>query len=486
LKTGVFRAKFLLESVANLQKNLNSRNHDLLIHSGTPESILPSLVQEYNVSTIYAHEGEATEEQLLLSSIETAVTKLNCTVQKVWGNTLYHIDDLPFNPRQVGAFPPTASNFRNKTEKKSEIRPAFPIPSKLKRAPEKVATTATTATTTTTGTTATTHNTLPTLADLVGESIAGAYQQDPRSTLEFVGGEDAALSRMQEYFFDKDCLKDYFHTRNGMLGPNYSSKFSPWLSLGCLSPRLIYEEVCRYEKQRVKNKDTYWMLFELNVRDYFRFYTLHWGSSVFHLHGPKRIVQQNKNKGNNSSNSNNSNSSNKWTQDLALFERWKHGTTGNPMIDANMRELLSTGFMSNRGRQIVASYLTRDLGLDWRLGAMHFESFLIDHDPCSNWGNWTYAAGVGSDPREDRYFNIAKQTKNYDPDHNYIRHWVEEMNVLSQQQLMKQLTRGCRAKSSYNDGKGSNKGGHKGGNKGGKSGRKDGRKNKQGRYSYHN
>jgi deoxyribodipyrimidine photo-lyase len=60
--------------------------------------------------------------------------------------------------------------------------------------------------------------------------------------------------------------------------------------------------------------------------------------------------------------------------------------------------------MSNRGRQIVASYLTRDLNLDWRLGAMHFESMLIDHDPCSNWGNWTYAAGVGSDPRETKQY----------------------------------------------------------------------------------
>lgn len=73
-----------------------------------------------------------------------------------------------------------------------------------------------------------------------------------------------------------------------------------------------------------------------------------------------------------------------------------------------MRELKSTGFMSNRGRQIVASFLVRDLGLDWRMGAEHFEAYLLDYDPCSNWGNWTYAAGVGSDPREDRYFNVIK------------------------------------------------------------------------------
>jgi deoxyribodipyrimidine photo-lyase len=84
-----------------------------------------------------------------------------------------------------------------------------------------------------------------------------------------------------------------------------------------------------------------------------------------------------------------------------------------------MRELQTTGYMSNRGRQIVASFLTRDYGLDWRLGAMHFESLLVDHDVCLNWGNWTYAAGVGSDPREDRYFSVPKQTKNYDSDYRY-------------------------------------------------------------------
>lgn len=85
------------------------------------------------------------------------------------------------------------------------------------------------------------------------------------------------------------------------------------------------------------------------------------------------------------------------------------GRTGHPFVDANMRELAATGFMSNRGRQNVASFFTKDMNADWRIGAEYFESQLLDYDVGSNWGNWNYVAGVGCDPREGRYFNIVKQ-----------------------------------------------------------------------------
>jgi deoxyribodipyrimidine photo-lyase len=88
-----------------------------------------------------------------------------------------------------------------------------------------------------------------------------------------------------------------------------------------------------------------------------------------------------------------------------------------------MRELLLTGFMSNRGRQNVASYLVRDLNVHWLMGAEWFESQLIDYDVCSNYGNWNYAAGIGNDPREDRYFSIPKQANMYDPQGEYVRRW---------------------------------------------------------------
>jgi deoxyribodipyrimidine photo-lyase len=91
-----------------------------------------------------------------------------------------------------------------------------------------------------------------------------------------------------------------------------------------------------------------------------------------------------------------------------------------------MRELNATGFMSNRGRQNVASFLVKELQLDWRIGAEYFESMLLDYDVCSNYGNWMYIAGVGNDSR-DRYFNIILQAKNYDPDGEYVKLWISEL-----------------------------------------------------------
>jgi deoxyribodipyrimidine photo-lyase len=119
-----------------------------------------------------------------------------------------------------------------------------------------------------------------------------------------------------------------------------------------------------------------------------------------------------------------------WKEDWQRFELWRSGMTGFPLVDANMRELAATGFMSNRGRQNVASFLTKNLGIDWRMGAEYFESMLIDYDVCSNWGNWNYTAGVGNDARGFRFFNITKQAKDYDAKGNYVKHWCPELVTL--------------------------------------------------------
>lgn len=126
---------------------------------------------------------------------------------------------------------------------------------------------------------------MPTLSELLGRSLSDedlggvplsniqSGDSSSPSLFNFIGGETAGLARVQEYFFERDCLKEYFSTRNGMLGADYSSKFSAWLAMGCLSARHIAAEVRRYEAERVKSKETYWMLFELIFRDYFRYYT---------------------------------------------------------------------------------------------------------------------------------------------------------------------------------------------------------------------
>ena len=112
-----------------------------------------------------------------------------------------------------------------------------------------------------------------------------------------------------------------------------------------------------------------------------------------------------------------------WSTDYEKFENWTNGETKEPFVNANMLELKHTGWMSNRGRQICASYLTKYLNIDWRWGAYYFESLLIDYDVDSNYGNWMYLAGVGNDPR-DRIFNMKLQQEKYDPNFEFINKWL--------------------------------------------------------------
>ena len=213
------------------------------------------------------------------------------------------------------------------------------------------------------------------------------------------------LNRLIDYIWDRKLVSTYKNTRNQLLGESYSSKFSPWLALGSLSPRLIYDEVKKFENLVQRNISTYWLIFELLWRDYFRFVAMKYGNRIFHKGGIK-------------------NSSNKYENDIKLFHKWMNGETGNDFVDANMIELNTTGFMSNRGRQNVASYLVHDLSIDWRWGAEYFESKLIDYDVCSNWGNWMYIAGVGNDPRPNRKFNVDFQARKYDAKEKYRNYWL--------------------------------------------------------------
>lgn len=382
-KTGVFRAQFLWESIADLRTSLRSLGSDLIIRIGFPEVILPVLAQELGVNAIYFSKEVTAEEVAVETALQSTVKPLKIALKSFWGHTLYHPEDLPFAINQL---PELFTNFRKEVEKSTKVNQTFGAPKQLPPLPEIQV------------------GELPQLADFGLKPPT----TDQRSVLDFQGGETAGLARLHDYFWQQDRLKVYKETRNGMLETNDSSKFSPWLSLGCLSPRYIYEQVQEYETRRVKNDSTYWLVFELLWRDYFRFICAKHGSKIFRQSGLQGVEIP-------------------WKEDWQRFDLWRQGMTGFPLVDANMRELAATGFMSNRGRQNVASFLTKNLGINWQMGAEWFESLLIDYDVCSNYGNWNYTAGVGNDARGFRFFNILKQSKDYDPQGDYVRHWLPEL-----------------------------------------------------------
>jgi deoxyribodipyrimidine photo-lyase len=172
----------------------------------------------------------------------------------------------------------------------------------------------------------------------------------------------------------------------------------------------VSAEIDAYENRRVENDSTYWLRFELIWRDFFQFQFAKHGGTFFTPGGIRRRELA-------------------WRDDEAAFGRWKRGETGIPFVDAGMRELNATGYLSNRGRQNVASFLVNALRIDWRRGAAYFETQLVDYDPASNYGNWAYIAGVGNDAR-DRYFDIEWQAERYDPDAEYVTHWLPVLDGL--------------------------------------------------------
>lgn len=385
-KTGTWRSRFLLESVTDLRNSLAKLGSNLIVRKGLPEIIIPSLCQALKISAVYFHQEATSEELAVETALKKALDEIKVTYKSYWGATLYHPHDLPF---EINELPELFTNFRKAVEKKGTIKKPLPSPQKLPPLPEIDL------------------GMIPTLAELGVESRIA----DSRGVLNFQGGETAGIARLKTYFWEENCLGDYKQTRNGMLGANYSSKFSPWLAHGCLSPRYINQQVQDYEDQRVKNDSTYWLIFELLWRDYFRFIASKHGNQLFFLSGLQKLNLP-------------------WQEDWERFQLWQEGKTGFPLVDANMREIAATGFMSNRGRQNVASFLTKNLGINWTMGAEWFESLLIDYDVCSNWGNWNYTAGVGNDARGFRYFNIVKQSRDYDPDGKYLKHWLTELESL--------------------------------------------------------
>ena len=372
-RTGSFRERFMREGLEDLNAQLHAKGSALHVEVGEPARSIERLCAEWKVTGVHAQRQFAWEEREQQREVEAV-----CDLHLHAPNTLILPEDLPFT---LDKLPRVFTAFRHNVEKGSPVRSLLPEPERI-AAPEG-------------------WRGRP-LSEW--EWPVPSIVEDARAVLRFTGGRTAALARLRHYLWDTKALSHYKETRNGLLGADYSSKLSPWLASGAISAREVWNEVKRYEAEHGANESTYWLGFELLWRDFFQFTGAKHGRDLFLSQGIARRPSSQ-------------------DQDKGRFAAWCQGRTGQPFIDANMRELAATGWMSNRGRQNVDSYLVHDLGLDWRMGAYWFERMLIDYDPCSNWGNWQYLAGVGNDAREGRRFDPVRQASTYDAEGAFVKLW---------------------------------------------------------------
>ena len=369
-RMGEQRKAFLVESLQNLQRQLFGIGGNLLVIEGSPIDELIRICQSFEIRKVYTKKQVGHEEKKVQSNVKQALLTKGIDFQTYSTSTLYHPDDLPFSVRDI---PMIFTKFRKLAEKEAPIRKPFNAP---------------------------THLNTPFFES---GPLPDVKSNKPDWAL---GGEEAALARMKQFIWEHQAIRTYKETRDQLTGLDFSSKYACWLSLGCISPRRIYWEIKRFEHEVISNESTYWLVFELLWRDFFRFSFKKHPIAYFQLNGLGQQAM--------------------YTDfDKCKFEKWTQGRTDESLINAGMNELRETGFVSNRMRQILASYWVFGMQQDWRYGAAWFEHCLVDYDVASNWGNWAYIAGVGNDNRGGREFNIEKQTQLFDKDGAYREMWLK-------------------------------------------------------------
>ena len=393
---GAHRQTFVSQSITNLESNLVKLGQQLVvIHSNhlepdAAEQTLDQIIATQHVTHFFANAHCGYDERQLIHSLQNSHPDLiKCLPHH---STLFDSHEMPFELSKV---PSSFTKFRKLVEH-LDINDGETVISRL---PQAV-----------------------TLAPTPVSAIPlfSSANSERAATNDYLGGEDAGLAHLDNYF-SHDYALNYKQTRNAFDGIENSTKFSPWLALGCVSPKTIYRHLKQFEAEHGSNDSTYWIYFELLWREYFYWKCLSLGSSLFGDSSDQKI-----NTPNSSATSN------------LNFAKWKSGNTNYPIVDACMRQLNETGYMSNRGRQLAASCLIYELGIDWRHGAAYFESQLIDYDVASNWGNWAYIAGELRPPvsaqtnkqkntdqaqPKSHHFDLARQTDMYDPDHVFINKW---------------------------------------------------------------
>lgn len=398
VRQGVHPQAFTTQAVRGLAESLAALGSRLWTLRGDPVDVLAALARHWPGAQVWTEDWPTPEEQDQVQALRDQ----GVAVHTVWMGTGLNPDDLPFRlePGVQGpqAWPRVFTPFRQRVESLG-LRPPPPWPAPTHLAPPPEA--------------------LPSRAELGAEAVrwptqpALPAQAHLRYDLPGQGGAEAqGLAQVRRYL-QAGHAHHYKDTRNQLSGPGFASGWSPWLAVGAVSPRQLEAELADWEAgeglTRNASPGAHWLRVELLWRDAFRFLHRVEGRRLWHAQGL---------------------SDRPWQPGSAAgLARWFAADTGWPWVDAGLRELAASGWVSNRLRQVMASVLLNDLQGDWRAGAAWFEAQLIDHDPCSNTGNWLYIAGRGTDPRGGRRFDPAGQARRYDPRGEHLRRWPDPSAV---------------------------------------------------------
>jgi deoxyribodipyrimidine photo-lyase len=359
------RLAFLLDSLRDLDESLEKRGARLVIRRGEVAKELLGLARECKAEAVYMSEDVSGYAQQRRRTLEGACEQDGVRLRSFEGITVLPPGGLtPAKGDHYRVFTPYWNAWRAASKRSPLGAPRrLSTPAKLR------------------------HGRIPGLEALTqGSPVAGL----PR------GGETAGRDRLNRWL--RGPARRY-EELGDHLPANATSHLSAYLHLGCLSAN---EVRARVEERR-------------NLEGFAR--QLCWRD--FHHQvlaaQPSLPYEDYRRTGR------------RWRRSERLLAAWREGRTGYPIVDAGMRQLLSEGFMPNRARLIVGSFLTKTLGIDWREGAIHFERLLVDADLANNVGNWQWVAGTGNDTRPNRVLNPIRQARRFDPNGAYVRRLVPEL-----------------------------------------------------------
>ncbi len=380
-RVGPHRQALREQALAGLVQGLRGLGSDLLVLGGASPQPLIDLAGRVGAVGLVGEAIHAPEEEAEVEALRAQ----GLAVDAVEQGGLFGAAQLPWAP---GAVPNVFTAFRQGVERIG-LQPAAPLPAPTSLPPWPAS--------------------VPRLPETAAVPEPPGGATDERSAFPYGlpawrGDEAGALAHLQRYLAS-GRPHTYKVTRNALTGRDFASHWSPWLAHGALSVRRVVAELKAFEAAHGASDGSYWLWFELLWREHFRWMLRRHGAALFRPHGLLPSAPR-------------------VPHDAKAFACWCEGRTGLDLVDAAMRELHHTGYLSNRLRQIVASALIHEGRGDWRAGAAWFEHCLIDFDVHSNQGNWAYIAGVGTDPRGGRRFNLDKQTLEHDPNGAYRRSWL--------------------------------------------------------------